>query len=117
MNLEKLFKYLEFLKAECLRYASDNHTDENEVNLLQLEINKFKSTLHNSNLDNSIKKLVSKIDFELTPKSRNRFLDILTLIFSFEWRYYGRDDENMANKLNAIALDIENTIFELKAYH
>ena len=98
MNLEKLLQYLEFLKTECLRYASDDHTDENEVDLLQIEIDKFKTTLQGSGIDPSVKNLVSKIDFELVPKSKNKFIDILYILISFEWYYYRRKKENLVWK-------------------
>ncbi|MFY0629027.1 MAG: hypothetical protein JXR05_01530 [Flavobacteriaceae bacterium] len=117
MNEEKLLKYLEFLKTECQRYSTDDYANENEINLFQLEVNKFKTTLKASFIEKKVKEKVCEIDFKLIPKPKNTFLNILSFLISWEYYSYQKRQENLAKKFKQIAVEIENTIFDLKAFN
>lgn len=116
MNKEKLLEYLDFLKIECLRYSADRSTDENEIRLLQLEIDKFLNLFHQSDFDQSIQNIVLNIDFTLAPTTNTKFLSTLTSVIGSWWFKKTQDQEELANTLKKIALELENAIFEIKAF-
>lgn len=116
MNKETLLKYLDFLKIECLRYASDDRVDDNEFKLLKIEIDRFLKLFDGSNFDQKTKSIILKIDFRLQPKTESSFLDVLTNIVSSGYLHESQEEQNLANTLKKIALELENAIFEIKAF-
>tara|TARA_R110002126_G_C10490551_1_gene503848 strand:+ start:24164 stop:24508 length:345 start_codon:yes stop_codon:yes gene_type:complete len=111
-----LIKYLEFLKKECLRYYYDNKVNENELQLFNLEIKRFKKLLENSNLDKSTKEIVNKLNFEFSPLIKNKEQNIIISILGNIWSNQKQKEENLSNRLKNISDQIEHTIIELKMH-
>ncbi|WP_408037258.1 hypothetical protein [Tenacibaculum amylolyticum] len=73
MKEEKLFKYLAFLKAECVRHSHDEFINEDEINQLTIEIKRFKSLVNQSNqLSNFFKSKINNFNFNLTNYNEQR---------------------------------------------
>lgn len=66
MNIEKCYKYFVFLNTECDRYLEDNKIEEDEINQLKIEIERFKNEANNSDLPLPIKNKIAelKLDYE-----------------------------------------------------
>ena len=114
MDSETLIKYLEFLKTECLRHSKDNLIIENELNLLQLEIDKFKALLEKSELNSNIKEKINDINFNLSPLVRDKGFNILITFLGNFWTSSKQEEENNTKRVQLISEELENVIFEIR---
>ena len=114
MKEETLIKYLEFLKNESLRHQNDKLVDENELQLLKLELTKFKTLLEKSELNKNVKDKINLIHFDLSePKFRG--FNLIAYLIGNEWSNSHQTEKVMSKKFIMISEQIENTIIDIKS--
>jgi len=114
MTEETLIKYLEFLKTECLRHSKDNLVHENELNLFQLGVDKFKILLEKSELNSNIKEKINDINFYLSPLVRDKGFNVLITLLGNFWTSNIQEEENNAKRVQLISEELENVIFKIR---
>lgn len=117
MNEEKLFKYLSFLKAECVRHSYDGHIDEDEINQFNIEIRRFKTYVIESELiSDSFKQEIYKVDFNLDETRHNRTQPkFLMWLIGGDIGKQHSEQENRKYRFQKLSNDIESLEFRLKA--
>ncbi|WP_240561365.1 hypothetical protein [Tenacibaculum aquimarinum] len=114
MTEETLFKYLNFLKVECSRHSSDKIINEDEINQLEIEIQKFKGLLKESKLSDYIINTVYLLNFDLNENNHNKPKFSWLKIFG---GFYGKEYSeqiNRKNRLEKLSNDIDSLIIDLK---
>lgn len=114
MTEEIMYKYLNFLKYECTRHSNDNYIKDDEINQLEIEIEKFLKELKSSSISNQMKSAILKLDFNLNEnnhhKSKYLWLKLLGGFFGKEFS----KQSNRENRFEKLSNDIDNLIIELK---
>ena len=118
MDQEKLFKYLSFLRIECERHNADNEITDDEINQLNIEINRFIDYVSKSdNLNNNIKRKILSIDFNLDSNNHNKRSKskFFWWLIGGDYGYRETEQTNRKYRFKQLSEDIENLEFELKA--
>ncbi|MFK8059741.1 MAG: hypothetical protein AB8B78_06570 [Polaribacter sp.] len=115
MNEEMLFKYLEFLKKECLRHQNDKVITDDEINLLEVEIKSFIKKVDKSLLSEKIKLEISKIDFNLGEENHNHTkFKIFKFIAGFSSKEF-KEQENRKQRFLKLYNDLDTLMFKIKS--
>lgn len=77
MNIEKCYKYFEFLNTECDRYLSDGRIEEDEVYQLKVELERFKIEANNSDLPLPLKNKIAELKLAYNYNSNREYLELL----------------------------------------
>ena len=98
MNIEKCFKYFEFLNTECDRYLKDDIIEEEEINQLKIEIDRFKIEAANSDLPLPLKNKIEALNLNYTFNQHRDYLELLGR-FNFGKRRRQRKIKRMVEEL------------------
>lgn len=77
MNIEICYKYLEFLKKQCDQYLKDDEVEEEEINQLKIEFDKFVEEVDNSELPLKIKTKITEIKLDYEFIAKREYLELL----------------------------------------
>jgi hypothetical protein len=77
MNIEKCYKYFEFLNTECDRYLKDDIIEEEEIHQLEIEIGRFIEEANNSDLPFPIKNKIADLKLDYKFNSNREYLELL----------------------------------------
>ena len=115
MTEEITIKYLEFLKTECLRHSNDKIITDDEINQLEIEINRFKNKLDQSCISKEAKIEISRIDFNLDEENHNKpKYKWLNFIGGFQGKEF-QQQENRKQRFSKLYNDLDATIFKVKS--
>jgi hypothetical protein len=103
MNIEKCYKYFEFLNTECDRYLKDEIIEEQEIYQLKIELSKFKEEAKNSNLPELIKNKIDDLNLNYEFNSNREYLEFL-----------GRFNLGKYKRKNKIKKMVEDLKYQIK---
>lgn len=77
MTIEKCYKYFEFLNIECDKYLKDGIIEEDEINQLKIELERFKIEATNSDLPLPLKSKIETLKLDFHYNSNRDYLELL----------------------------------------
>lgn len=77
MTIETCYKYLVFLNTECDRYLTDHSIHEDEIHQLQIELDRFRAEVLNSDLPSDIKTKIADLNIHYQFKAYREYLPLL----------------------------------------
>ncbi|MBL1211859.1 MAG: hypothetical protein HND52_00760 [Ignavibacteriae bacterium] len=100
MKFEQIVKYLKFLNQKCNKIIDDNEVSDDELQLFNSELIKFKQTVRNDNSFSELfVELIESLRLDLNTSSHSSFwgfFKTVTFYFKHHWSflsYYSLDQK------------------------